>query len=94
VNDRHYSDTGECAWYSECKGSYSVYYIDLTLLFVLIRHFKREFLLAMFNDMFDCDEVSYCLTVTPPPTMTVTPPPTTTVEPINGKLNNKYFYIT
>ena len=60
MNDRHYSDTGECAWYSECKGSYSVYYIDLTLLFVLIRHFKREFLLAMFNDMFDCDEVSYC----------------------------------
>jgi hypothetical protein len=40
VNDRHYSDTGECAWYSECKGSYSVYYIDLTLLFVLIRHFN------------------------------------------------------
>jgi hypothetical protein len=42
------------------SSSYSVYYIDLTLLFVLIRHFKREFLLAMFNDMFDCDEVSYC----------------------------------
>lgn len=33
-------------------------------------------------------------TTTPPPTTTVTPPPTTTVEPINGKLNNKYFYIT
>jgi len=45
--------------YSESKSSYTVYYIDCTLLFVLIRCFKKEHVFHCWtlNDSFDCDDV-------------------------------------
>jgi hypothetical protein len=45
--------------YLECKSSYTVYYVDLKLLFALIRCFKKKivFLRQMLNNIFDCDDV-------------------------------------
>ena len=43
--------------YSECKGSYTIYYINFTLLFVVIRCLKKELVInfLILNDIFDCD---------------------------------------
>ena len=46
-------------WYKVCKSTCSyIYYIDLKLLFALIKHLKKEhvFHCRMLNDVFDCDD--------------------------------------
>ena len=45
--------------HSKCKSCNTVYYIDLTLFFVVIIHVKKElvFYCWKFNDIFDSDDV-------------------------------------
>jgi hypothetical protein len=48
-------------WYSWCNSSVSIYYIDLKLLFAVIRHFKKGtcfFHFRALNNIFDSDDVS------------------------------------
>ena len=48
--------------YLECNSCYTIYYIDFTPLFKVIRHLKRVwylfFIVRGLNNIFDCDHVS------------------------------------
>jgi len=46
-------------WYSECKSSHTVYYIDCTLLSTIIRHLKKELVFHcwMLNDIFHYGDI-------------------------------------
>ena len=76
--------------YSEYKVSYTVYYIDFTLLCTLSSRFKREFVFhcQMFNDILCCDRVGNVMSCSEIKVVIVTGCNTSFVQYFTGNLCN------